>query len=837
MNNILLKYLISLSLVVICAAAPSVAAAVQESRPRKISLTETEQEWIKNHPVVKIGVEQNWIPFEYFDSNGKYSGISARVTTLIEQYTGLCFQPVTGPWPDTMKRFRQGEIMLLPAVYYDKRRTAYGIYTTPYYIVKNFIFVAADNNTIHDFHDLRGKTVALPKGWTITLKLAKEHPEIRVIETDTLLDALLAVINRRVDATIASQTSVYYLSQQNTLGGIKGIVQTELKNLELSMLAGRNEPILHGIIQKALDSILQHDMIEIRREFSAAPLTTRVPECRLTEKQRKWLHDHPDLRFTGDPDWLPYEAFDKNRRYTGIVADHLKLIEERLNIRFRIVFSSSWEESVRKAREYRVDMLSETTDSKLRSFLIFTESYLSNPIVIIMDVHHSYVESLDQIRDCKIAVIKDYGYLEQIFNTYPDLNFIEVANIQDGITAVSTGGADALLCTMAMGGYAISQMGLNNIKIVGKTGFSTELGFGIRKDYAPLVDIINTAIRSITPEEHQIILNRWIKQKYVEKVDYTLIWQIVVVAALILSGTIFWMFMLKREIRRRITLEEELREKNRQITASIEYASLIQHALIPRQEEFQSFFKDHFIIWEPRDVVGGDLYLMEVLRPESQCLVMMIDCTGHGVPGAFVTMLVKAIERQITAYIRSHDEKVSPGHLLGVMNRSLKHLLRQEDASAISNVGFDASLLFFDYYKGVATYAGAHIPLFYVDNGHVVMIKGNRQSIGYTKSDVDYVFREHHIPLEEDMIFYLATDGFQDQNGGPMDFPMGRKKFMGLLDSICSMPLQRQRAGLMSALAQWQGDNQRIDDITVLGVQTFLRIPHKTTTEKHNGSI
>jgi len=818
-----LKYLLTALLLLLCTPFQVHADDAQHighSFPTTPRLTAEEQEWIAAHPSVKIGVEQNWVPFEYFDSNSKYSGISARVMELVEKYTGLHFQPVTGPWPETMKKFRAGEISLLPAVFYDRKREEYGIYTTPYYIVKNFIFVTADNQTIHDFSELSGRTVALPKGWTLTIKLRRDHPDIRILETPTLLDALLSVLNRRADATIASQTAVYYLCQENTLGGLKGIVQNELKNMELSILVNRQEPLLHSIVQKAIDSILQHDMIRIRQEFSAAPLVSKVQECRLTDQQHQWLRDHPELRFVGDPDWLPYEAFDHDGKYIGIVAEHLKLIESRLNIRFKIIPTGTWEESVKKISTGQADVISETTDSSLGSILLFTHSYLKNPIVIIMDSHESYVESLEQIKEKKIAVIREYGYLSKIFKKYPDIQWIEVDNIQEGLTAVSTGRADALLCTMALGSYTMAQMGLNNIKIVGKTEFFTELGFGIRKEYAPLVEIMNLAIRSITPEERQAILNRWIKQKYVERVDYTLIWQIVFVAALILSGTLFWMAMLKREIKRRSRLEAELIEKNRQITASIKYASLIQHALIPREEDFQSFFSQHFIIYEPRDTVGGDLYLLELLPSRHECLVWMIDCTGHGVAGAFVTMLVKAIERQLTARIISSDEDVSPARLLGIMNRSLKHLLRQEDASAVSNAGFDASLLYLNYEQERALYAGAQLPLFYVDEGRVIMIKGDRQSIGYTRSDADYIFEDHEIVLKPGMVFYLATDGYWDQNGGPKGFPMGRKKFKGLLYEIHSLPFPEQQVRLAETLEAWQGEHERNDDVTVMGLQT-----------------
>ncbi len=335
-------------------------------------------------------------------------------------------------------------------------------------------------------------------------------------------------------------------------------------------------------------------------------------------------------------------------------------------------------------------------------------------------------------------------------------------------------------------------------------------------------ELIETTGASLDYVE-SLLRTSWIKHVYVEHLDSRFMWQLMGVALLILSGTLFWMMMLKRQISQRIRLEEELREKNRQIVASIEYASLIQHALIPREEDFQSFFHSYFTIFEPRDTVGGDLYMLELLRTRGECLVTMIDCTGHGVAGAFVTMLVKAIERQITARIVSTDERVSPANLLGVMNRSLKHLLRQEDASAISDVGFDASVLYINYEKREAIFAGAQLPLFYVQDGSLKMIKGNRQSIGYTKSVGDYVFDDHVIPLEPGKIFYLATDGYWDQNGGPKGFPMGRRRFKRLLQDIYSLPFPQQKDILLERLHAWQGDHERNDDVTVIG----LEIKHK----------
>jgi two-component system sensor histidine kinase EvgS len=128
----------------------------------------------------------------------------------------------------------------------------------------------------------------------------------------------------------------------------------------------------------------------------------------LTESERQWLQDNPSVSFTGDPNWLPYEAFDSKGQYIGIVSEHLSLISELTGLKFKMSPSRTWSESTEKARKGLVDILSETDDSDLSSHLTFTDNYLSNPIVIAMQNDENYVEGIRRIADQKIALIKDY---------------------------------------------------------------------------------------------------------------------------------------------------------------------------------------------------------------------------------------------------------------------------------------------------------------------------------------------------------------------------------------------------------------------------------------------
>ena len=509
------------------------------------------------------------------------------------------------------------------------------------------------------------------------------------------------------------------------------------------------------------------------------------------------------------------DYFNDKGKYIGIVADVLNIIEDKTHIKFNKIPTKTWDESVSLLRSGRVDVLTETTDSSLRKDFLFTRAFLPNPIVVIMQDYNPYVDTLNQLKKRRIAVIKGYGYVDKIKEKYPNHDFYDVENIQEGLSAVAEGKYDVMLATMALGSYTIREMQLSNLRVVGKTEFSTQLGFAINREYAPLVGIINKV--RVDEQTKQEILGKWVTQKYVEKTDYTLIWQIAGIALLIIFGTLFWGFWLRREIARRIILEKELAEVNKQITDSIEFASIIQQAFIPEPKELAEFFEDEFTLWEPRDIVGGDIYFFDKLYKDDKAVLMVIDCTGHGVPGAFVTMLVKALARNLISHDNKTKERVSPAKLLAVFNRSLKHLLKQHDKNSLSNAGFDAAILYIDKEESEITYAGAHIPLFYMKEGRMSSIKADRHSIGYKTSDPDFEFHDHILHFDDTMQFYLTTDGYIDQNGGKKGFPMGKKYMVKLLELHHEKQMNDQKKILEKALISYQGNEDRNDDVTVIG--------------------
>jgi serine phosphatase RsbU (regulator of sigma subunit) len=273
-----------------------------------------------------------------------------------------------------------------------------------------------------------------------------------------------------------------------------------------------------------------------------------------------------------------------------------------------------------------------------------------------------------------------------------------------------------------------------------------------------------------------------------------------------------------------ITELERIRNKieliNKNTKDSIKYASLIQNSIIPSKSSFYEFFSDAFVFWQPKDIVGGDVYIFDVLKNKTECISMTIDCTGHGVPGAFVTMLVKAIERQIIANISLEDKEVEVSMIFTFFNKELKKILKQEkNSKAPSNVGFDGGILYYHKTKGVVKYVGANTPLFYMEDDEMKIIKGDKQSIGYKSSDINYKFTEHTINVKKGMIFYITSDGYLDQNGGEKLFPFGKRKFKSIIMNNYHKPLDVQKEIFVREMIEYKGVEDQTDDITLLALK------------------
>jgi len=258
---------------------------------------------------------------------------------------------------------------------------------------------------------------------------------------------------------------------------------------------------------------------------------------------------------------------------------------------------------------------------------------------------------------------------------------------------------------------------------------------------------------------------------------------------------------------------DEVEQSNKKIMDSISYSQRIQNSLLPNINVIQRFLPQSFFLWKPRDVVGGDIYYAE--KVEAGFVIAVIDCTGHGIPGALMTMIAASSLRRVIIDEGSRN----PAEVLMLLNSNVKKLLRQDRETTISDDGLDAAICFVNLNKNNLTYAGAKLPLTYLQNGKLVTLKGDRQSIGYKKSNLEFEFTNHYIDIHDGMTFYLYTDGIVDQLGGDKRIPFGKTKFCDLLLKCNNSPFNKRQSMIAEELEKYQGENETQDDITVIGFQ------------------
>jgi serine phosphatase RsbU (regulator of sigma subunit) len=265
------------------------------------------------------------------------------------------------------------------------------------------------------------------------------------------------------------------------------------------------------------------------------------------------------------------------------------------------------------------------------------------------------------------------------------------------------------------------------------------------------------------------------------------------------------------------TLELEMsrqiiEEKNRNILAGIEYAGTIQQAMLPLNEKMAKVLADYFVIFEPKAIVSGDFYWFHPMG--DRYFIAAVDCTGHGVPGALLSMIGKILLDEIL-----HEKQVTdPAALLAQLHFGVRTELKQEEKESKNRDGMDAALCMVDLKEGKLTFAGAKRPLYYVTGSQLREIKGDSKSIGGPQKEEKRSFTNHNIDIHPDTVIYLTTDGFADQ-GDPGNRKFGTRRLKTFLETHAHMDMARQKELLLLELKKHRGTEEQRDDITVIGIK------------------
>lgn len=256
---------------------------------------------------------------------------------------------------------------------------------------------------------------------------------------------------------------------------------------------------------------------------------------------------------------------------------------------------------------------------------------------------------------------------------------------------------------------------------------------------------------------------------------------------------------------------EEITIKNREITDNVNYAKRIQTAILPDLNKVYDAFNDSFVLYLPKDIVSGDFY--SFFQTDNSVILIAADCTGHGVTGAFLSVVGSSLFTQII-----NEKKITePGLILDALHEQMIATLNQRNTD--STDGMDVSICSFESNTKLLKYAGANRPLWIIRKGELMIFNPNKFPVGGLQINHEENFQSHEIQMEENDAFYIFTDGYADQFGGENGKKLMTKKFKEILLSIQHLDMKEQKKYLGNHLEKWKGEHEQVDDVLVIGVR------------------
>lgn len=571
----------------------------------------------------------------------------------------------------------------------------------------------------------------------------------------------------------------------------------------------------------------------------------------LTQEEQEWLAAHKVIRVAPDPDFPPFEFFDSAGTYRGMGADYLALLEDRLDIEFKIVREKSWPDVLAKAKKREIDMLGAVMKTAERSeYLSFNVPHIQLPGVIIATTDSGEALTLKKLRKKKVAVVSGYVWHELLAIDHPDIELVPAPNITTALQMTSFKIVDAMVGDQATTTYFIGKEGLANLRVAGKSGYQYDLAIAIRKDWPLLNSILEKALETITPQERAQISHQWIQLRQVPLWQKREFWISLGASVggvlLVISAILVWNRALSRQVAHRTAAlnselawrkkaEEELRQHrdhldnlvkirtaeltlaNEKMKDDLDAAAQLQKSLLPqsvpevRGARFAWYYK-------PCDELAGDILNVFQLD-KTHVGIYVADVSGHGIAASLLSV---AISRALTPTPSMSSLVVQPGD-----NPSRPHIVPPLEVVVELNRRFpmeDCGGKYFTIVYGIVDletrefrYVSAgHPPVVYSASGaKPQVLTVDNFAIGWFPNAE---FKESFHYLKPGDRFFLYSDGIPEASN-PDSKEFGNQQLVQVLaeNSVC--PLDASIAQLVNKLETWCSSTGPKDDVSVVAVE------------------
>lgn len=512
-----------------------------------VELTASEKLWLDSKEKIVVAFDGDFPPYSFINENGEFEGIAVDITRRLARRLGIELEIYPhGQWPVVYAAGQNRDADMIAALAPRPYRKQWFEFTRPYITLSNYVITRTENvQQYKQLAALKGQKVLAFNNSVDTEELLRHVPDIDLEYISDYPAALERVSIGEAEATVGDiSVANFYISRR----GLSNLaLSANLAREERLAFGVRNDwPQLAGIFDKALETLSHHELNEIYAHWFV-PQQVK-PDAGflsvfnvLTNEEKKWLDEHPVIRLASDSTWPPFETIDKNGRYAGICADYITLIAERLNIQLDLSPTLGWHEIQRLVRDKKLDVFPCITHTiNRKSFALFTDPYVTHPMMMITREDIGYVDSLVEVLDQSIAVEKGYAAADFLARDYPGLDLVLYKSSMDAMLAVSKGESFAYVGNIATTSYVARENGITNIKVSGQLPYNFDLSLGVRNDWPILVSILQKALDSISLEERVAINQKWINISVEQQSRFPTLLVAIVAGLILFIGIAGW---------------------------------------------------------------------------------------------------------------------------------------------------------------------------------------------------------------------------------------------------------------------------------------------------------
>ncbi|MCP5197071.1 MAG: transporter substrate-binding domain-containing protein [Gammaproteobacteria bacterium] len=582
----------------------------------QVKLNPAERAWIRANPVLKVAATEDWPPFEYRDSSGRYAGISADVFRLVIQRLGLQAEFTVDSWPVLLEQLQQGVLDVSPGMSPTSQRQEAFLLTKPFITSLIGIWVSPANRDIHAIDDLAGKTVAVEQGFFMADLLAEKYPKINPLIVPSTLEALKAVATGRADAYLGTHAVGAYLVNRYLLQGVKLVGYLDDVPMQLAIGVRKDAPLLRDILQKGLDTLTERDIQHIQDLYLRKEDDYHA-ELVLNKEEKAWLAEHRNIRLGVHPAWLPLEAVNAQGEHLGVISEYVNWINANLHIAMTPLPGLTWTEVLQKVKVGEIDVVPGMNPTPEREqYLRFTQPYLTIPMILVTREDAPFIGGPQDLAGRRVAVVEGYVGQAYLKRDFPAIDLYPFQNLVECLNAVAAGNVDAVFDNLESVTYTIRLEHIEKLKIAATTSYHFELAVAVRKDWPELVGMLDKALTTLPKQARQSFYDHWVNARVYSRVDWSVVWRIVLlvvgVAILILAVILRW---------------------NRKLAGEIAERKRVEHILHGIRGELQQIFDNAHV---------GILFLRNG-RKIHRCNTRLAELLGYASPSCMVGMELDAM--------------------------------------------------------------------------------------------------------------------------------------------------------------------------------------------------